>query len=405
MHIRNLKLVLIALLTSFYISSLAQVKSANERIVFAFPSSKLTIDGNLSDWPVNLASHPIQSRIWGDVTDKEDISGEYKICYYPQDNALYIGITVTDNEIFNNADLAWDKQDSYSLYINEQYQNNGSGIARFSIAGSEKDKTDPSDSWDGSLIKYLNWNKFKFAVKKQAKDITYEIQFTLEELIEEGKIIGIGHMITDFDSNNDSAVGWIGRGNKDKTAQPGRIGMLVFAGSSLEVGTVSGKVKWKDSSISTQVEGVRIISRTDPEFWIHIPVERRTGEFKVTLPAGDYIMKPGKVAFFNGSTYYKADVSITKKFIVKAGDHKTLETYLLIPVDKPELAVKASSILNLRSSDKQLIDKTVRAYMDFYEIEGVALGILKMAKLPIQRLSAKTMPILVSQYRKPLYSR
>lgn len=384
MHFTRLTLTLSFI--SLYSLCQAQLTSVNDRVLFAFPVQGIMVDGDLSDWPEGSNSYPIAKRLWGpDPANDQDLSANFQVAYDTKENVLYVGVIVQDDYWVQSDDPSWNNQDGYTFYINEQFHPEGSGIARFTLSQNFKEMTDPDPGWDPLLGDYLDGDKLKYGVQRMDGKTVYELQFKLKNPIYTGRIIGLGHLVYDQDSDRERAWGWQSRGGKSSSAQPGRIGMLIFADPNMQVGEASGMVSWNDPAIPTRVEGVKIFSTSNPSFWMHLPVDRGTSYFKVTLPAGEYVLKPGKTAFFNGNIYLKADTNYTQTFEVKANSKTEIAPYQLIPVQAPQFDSTGSAILELAAEDIRLIDATMRRHMEYYEIEGAALGILKGGELAYQQ--------------------
>lgn len=353
-----------------------------ENIVYSNPIDNLSIDGNIDDWPSNTIHYPINKTLWeGQKGTKEDFSAYFLSGYNLKENALYLAIVVDDDTLsFDKENPDIHHQDAYLLYINEKNSRRGSGIARYAIAENHQELLDTSDNWDSELKNLLNWNKIEYKIGSTGKQRVYELKFTLNEPIYNGRIIGLGHIVHDRDIEEQTSYGWIDSGDKDSSAQPDRIGMLVFLNDNKTLGNIEGNVTWKDSTIITKPEGVNIISKNDTNFWMHLPVDSN-GNFSTILPAGQYIMKPGKIAFFSGNTFYRADTLTTKPFEVKANDLQNKVTYFLQPEKQQNFKQKGNLLYNLKENGKQKIDETIKSYMQFYGIEGVSFAALKKGEI------------------------
>ncbi|MEL7004843.1 MAG: sugar-binding protein [Bacteroidota bacterium] len=262
----------------------------HEFITYAYPITGLTIDGDLNDWPEQSLSYPIKNKLWGvDPSSTEDLSASFQAGYSLSENALYLALTITDDNGTESETPTWNNQDNYTLYMNEQYDIKGSGIVRYTLAENFRDATNPSHHWDPMLAEYISWKKLDYQIKADEKGTTIELKYTLKEPISVGRVIGVGHMVVDQDDQENSVVGWVGRGGKSSYSQPGRIGSIVFADDNLTKGTLSGKVVWNDTTINLIPSYVSVKSAENSDRWFYLPVDKE-GHFSAILPTGDWVL-------------------------------------------------------------------------------------------------------------------
>ncbi|MEO0333907.1 MAG: hypothetical protein AAF223_19910, partial [Bacteroidota bacterium] len=210
-----------------------------EAHAFAQPISGITIDGDMSDWPEEFMAYPIKSKMWGDdLASPEDLTAKFHVGYSKEDNTILLAIIIDDDYAKEDENPSWNNQDTYTFYVNEQYKINGSGVARYSLANNFKDATDPTDNWDPLLKEYIDWERLDYQIKTKDKRTIIELKYELKDPIYVGRTIGVGHMIIDEDSDGGTGLGWIGRGGKSSYSQPGRVGVVTFAGNGLRSGTL-----------------------------------------------------------------------------------------------------------------------------------------------------------------------
>jgi len=379
---KNLKsiylLLTIILFMPFLIVEAQNMPSNTTPIAYANPIKSISIDGELSDWPKNTTHYPIDKPLWrGKNNGEGDFSAYFMSGYNIEENALYVAIVVEDDEhVLGTKEDNIARLDTYILYLNEQYKKVGSGIARYIIAANQRRKLDATISWDPKLAS--TWDNITYkAITKESQRI-YEIKVRLNAPIYEGKVIGIGHLVDDKDSDKQTSYAWIGRSSKYYNARPGNIGMLVFKKENTSLGMISGRVAWKDSTIKRQQpEGVYIHSKSNTKKWFYLPANRKSGHFEGVLPSGKYILKPGKAAFFNGRAFFKADTLKTMSFTIKANETTKDVNFELHAVTKPNIEQPANLLYNVTNETKHEIDKAIRAYMDYYQIEGVSFAAFK----------------------------
>ena len=377
--IYSLLKVLIFLFCSVSISSAQNLTNNTTSIAYSNPIKQINIDGKLHDWPSNIVHYPIDKPLWNGKNDgKGDCSAYFMSGYNIEDNALYLAIVVEDDElILGGKDDNIDYLDAYILYLNEQYRKVGSGISRYIIAEYQNHILNTDISWDPKLRSLSTWDNMTYKTVAKGNQRIYELKIILAAPIYQGRVIGIGHLVDDKDSDKQTSYGWIGKSAKFSSARPGNIGMLVFNNEQTNLGTLSGRVAWKNTKIKgQQPEGVYIHSKSNKSNWFYIPANRKSGYFEAKLPSGEYIIKPGKAAFFNGHAFFKADTMKTLSFKIRANQITKNVNYELEAVAKPNLEYQTNLLSNLNNQGHD-IDKAITAYMKYYQIEGLSFAAFK----------------------------
>ena len=95
------------------------------KVGLAYPVRDITVDGNLDDWPDELIRYPLLHNDDGaPILGESDFKGEFRIGYQPEENALYVGVDVQDDDVviqghggqgWNSQE--WNSQDGCELYI------------------------------------------------------------------------------------------------------------------------------------------------------------------------------------------------------------------------------------------------------------------------------------------------
>lgn len=354
----------------------AQNTISNTRIAYSRPIDNITIDGKINDWPIDTDRYKINQTIWSNVkNNKSGFPAYFMSGYQVDDNTIYIAIVVEDTFFETDKDQ-WQDKDLYSLFIDEKHHSKGSGIARFTIAKNGKSLTSLDKLWDSELEKQLHWDTIQYAIGRDSNKTVYELRIKLQDPIYTNRIIGVGNVVQNSDLETLEVQAWIKSGDKDSSSRPGSIGMLMFIEDDTKITTVKGKVQWQDSTNRMLPEGVKFVSAMNEKDWLYLPVNK-TGVFSLKLPEGDYYLKPGKTAFFYDFDYAKADTSIDKKIKVSNLKENNIGVYNLKPEKKPDFGTTKDLLSQLTIKDTKEIDRTIKMYMDYYEIEGVAIAAIK----------------------------
>lgn len=344
-------------------------------IAYAYPMTGISIDGNLSDWPEEAPSIPIENRLWGaELNAESDLTATFQTGYSLEENALYLALVIKDDEIIEKEEPAWNNQDTYSLYVNEQYDLKGSGIVRYTVAENFKDETNPAQHWDPLLSDYISWEKIDYQMNTSGRTTTIELKYTLNESIAVGQVIGVGHIVVDQDQEGQTVLGWVGRSGKSSYSQPGRIGSIVFANDQLTIGNLSGKVVWKDTT-NLIPSFVSVQSVENNARWFYLPVSE-VGDFSAVLPSGEWVLNLGANTFLRDEGYYRVDPELIQKITIKP-EQNNFHEFVMRLDPEPNLLRSGNLLDSMTDTSRKKIDATIQSYMTYYEIEGASFAAWK----------------------------
>ena len=359
--------------------SMSQNLIVSKDIVYCNPIKNITIDGYIDDWPKDLKKHSIDVPLMNSKIDsKNDFSAFFITGYNKNENALYLAIAVNDDDlVLGTKDDNLNNIDAYLLYLDEQHLRKGSGISRYLIAENQKQNLDATVSWDPKMKTLATWGRITYKTSITGNTKVYELKINLESQIYEGRTIGISHMINDKDENDREIFAW-NRMPHHIISRPVNLGTLVFQKNTNNLGTVEGRVTWKDTLVKGKnPRGVYVISNTDSRKWYYIVANRETGDFTATLPEDEYRLLAGKKAYIGGVGFRKVDSLSYLKFKIKT--NKVTNVHLELQYEnEPNLSEPSNLLVNLdKDSTKIKLDKVIKSYMDYYLIEGVSFTAFK----------------------------
>src|SRR5688572_22612685 len=94
-------------------TSYLQILAHNGSVAHAYPLGKITVDGNLSDWPKDATKYMIAMHL-SDTKPKDDsdFSGFFQLGYRLDNHSLYLAFTVTDDDFLEDtsANVRWNTQ-------------------------------------------------------------------------------------------------------------------------------------------------------------------------------------------------------------------------------------------------------------------------------------------------------
>ena len=359
-------------------------QSVSNPIAYAWPVAGIKIDGEISDWPDNMAHFDIQYQDGNELKDKEDLIAYFQTAYNLAEQALYFAIVISDDShvVDSSEQAKWDAQDKYFFFLDSRHLPSGSGVVKYEFNEKEKKIYNPADSWDPE-IKNANWDNIQVASKHVGQKIIYELRIVLKDQIIEGKSIGIDHYIVDKDSGDEtdkkSYILW-GEG-QGKDNSPLRLGNVILMRQDESTGSLSGQLEWKDSAIKNLPGKVRITSKQNPSLWVLASVDS-TGKYSAALPPGNYEITPVLGIHSVGDSLYRIDRTKSHADAsISANETVTAPTLELSAMAHPDLIPEKGILHSFDKEKAILLDEFTNAYRDYYEIPGVSLALIKNGKV------------------------
>ena len=365
-------------------NSPGNIPEAGSSIAFAYPVSKIVVDGNSSDWPGNSVRYPLAHAFGKKPEGKAYLNGYFQVGYNLKESALYFLVVVSeDSHITDTSENAKSiNRTFYSLYLDSKNLPSGSGVVVYQFNEKWKRILNPADSWDPE-VKNAGWDNVETCCKHSGSVTFYEYRITLKDLIVSGRSIGIDHLITDtvtVDGKNSAAyISW--GDQQDKESSPGRLGYVVLMKEKEGTGTITGKLKWDNSAITGFPSGIKMTSVKNPGMWVQVPVDS-TGKYSVTLPQDTYEISPVLSFRIIGNDFYKIDRTRSKA-TVKAEVNKTVAAPVLEfkTVAAPDLIPQKGILFDFDDKKALVLNDFIRKYQEYYEIPGVSLALIKDGKV------------------------
>lgn len=354
------------------------VKAHNGEIAHAYPLGKITVNGDLSDWPIS-SRYSIKTVLSGKSLSKEDFSGYFQVGYRADNRSLYLAITITDNDFIEDtsATVAFNTQDCLELGLDARHLPFGSGVAGFMY--SKKLRNINNAVFD-PFAKAANWNMMEVAMTRKGNQRFYEWRIQLNEEFVIGKSIGLDFTVFDKDSNgNFNTYGWGRGGSKFKDANS--LGDIVLMSANSQLAKVIGRVNW-DRKMNVPLPGVITMqSTTDPRCWVSASIDS-TGKYTAMVPVGKYNVNFIRPYFYGGEVLYASKLNEPLTAQAAVNTLNTVKTITITGMPVPDL-LPSKGILHddLTPASTQKVDDFVKTYMDYYGIPGVSLALIKDGKL------------------------
>ncbi|MGN6418648.1 MAG: serine hydrolase [Pseudobacter sp.] len=353
------------------------LRAHNGKIAHARPLGKITIDGNLSDWPANTVKYNISTLSAARPTSKEDFSGYFQVGYRTEERALYLAFTITDNDFVEDtsASVAWNTQDCLELCLDATHLSFGSGVASFMY--SQKLRNTNQSQYD-PFAKAASWDLMKVAHVQNGNTRIYEWRIELGDQFAVGKSIGLDFNVFDKDANGNFTINGWGTGEM-KYRNAKSLGDIILMPQAQPLATVSGNVKW-DRPVKVRFpHAVMIRSVQQSKTWVAASIDSN-GNYSATVPAGKYTVSFPEPYYYANDTLFATNhkpVSIQ----ATANQQTHVPGFTLSGSPVPDLLPAKGILHDFNAASGKQLDDFIKIYQEYYGIPGVSLALIKDGKI------------------------
>jgi CubicO group peptidase (beta-lactamase class C family) len=166
-----------------------------------------------------------------------------------------------------------------------------------------------------------------------------------------------------------------------KFRTPANVGDVVLMPANEGLGTLSGKIRWKEALVQQVPGRVRLTSVKTPALWVDAKVDS-LGRYTVKLPAGTYrVSMPGHLVE-NKETMYRVNEETLAEVTLETGQKvAVVATGLITRSNSPGLVPQQGILHAFDAAKARQLDQFVLAYQQFYDIPGVSLALIKDGKV------------------------
>ena len=316
----------------------------------AIPVHNIRIDGDLDDWPGEMARYPISSGI--QLSGASNLPAGYgdtfggashmMVGYGPDDGLLYVAVTVPDERVITVSDPEWaapERTDACEVYVDGMH-----------LVRTANENGGPFNAWDLPTMQYVMcpeggaydrsaWLKdppytpilFRGNIGKTGSRCasrhrdgvtTYEWAVRVYSRYPEqplrlmtGGVIGFDVAVRDCDHvlGASSWTSW-GPSAKTKVFDTSLLGDLVLIDRYEDLGFVSGTITRCREPYANRT--LRVYRGTD---WIGEYSTDPTGSFRLMVPPGNYTVRPAEV--YGDERFSLNTFSVTPGALVKTRFH------------------------------------------------------------------------------------
>ena len=271
----------------------------NGSLAIAVPVEEVVIDGDLSDWPVDVTWNPLQSRWGASPEDVQDLQAHFAVAYNVEENALYVAVEVRDDSpVLEAEDLQWYNVDGCQLYVDPEHTEEDVPIGTFRMWGLRPD-----------TYRNARLEDFHVAVQCDVGVHRYEWRVDIgghsqgQVHLQPGQVLGVG--VGPWDVDADDSFTQMFWGVVKSGFDSAYMGDVILAPSA--PGQVEGRLMRTDGrGVARRMLQVR--SLDDPALWLVVQTDE-DGAFALTLAPGRYRLTTGSLTEFD----VEVDVRVGEK--------------------------------------------------------------------------------------------
>lgn len=347
----------------------------NGKVAYAYPLGKISVDGDLSDWPQSAVKHLIRTNTSGTKPINDaDFSGFFQLGYRLENHSLYIAFTVTDDDFIEDTteNVRWNTQDALQLSIDARHLPFGSGVAAFMYS---KKLRNIDNAFYDSFAKNASWDIVEVAFVRKGNQRFYEWRVSLGDQMSVGKTIGFDFLFFDKDADNSfSFTGW-GKGDA-KYRDPKSLGDVTFLADNEKLATVSGNIGW-DKPMKVKLPGeVRLHSVQNPKLWVATELDS-SGNYAVEVPAGKYELLLPYAYFQHEKSLYALTLKEPTMVFARAGQKNDVPRLTISGSPAPDLIPEKGILHEFGPESFSKVDHFIETYQKYYQIPGVSLALIK----------------------------
>ena len=351
-------------LASLLVSAMSLAYGHSGHIAVAHPVKAITIDGKLSDWPKNVRTYPVTNVAYGDKPGNDaDLSAHFRVGYNVEQRCLYVAVEVADDStvIDSSPDANWDTQDGCDIYVDGIHLRDRSAMAQYSRFGDTNHDFGSAD-----------FDDIEIAVIRLGSKSVYEWRVDLGREMISNRSFGFEVAVSDKDT--DGSYSWAAWSpGTQKLKSQNRCGDVLILQPDTPFGEVAGKVQWHEPLQKALPQRVQLRSRKYPRLLIGATVDS-TGAYAAKVPAGSYSIQAADTL----------EVRIEDSIVevdVEANEPVVADLLSVAPRPKPGLIGETGVLHRFESVDPMEIERFVRAYMEYYQVPGLSMALVKDGKV------------------------
>jgi len=151
------------------------VSAHNGAVAIAEPVEGITVDGDLSDWPADMARYPVRRSVgFAEPQDEVDLSAAFRVGFDPGGQTLYVAVEVQDESAVLDTtgqivpERMWEAQDGCEVYVDATHGERESPALQYLIYGKDRGRHPLGPGLGGSSlgVRQTDWGRqYEWAIQ------------------------------------------------------------------------------------------------------------------------------------------------------------------------------------------------------------------------------------------------
>ena len=268
-----------------FIGMTSVASAHNGRMALALPVSGITIDGDFSDWPEDLAAQALALAEYGEPPlDEADFQGHFRVGYNAEENALYVAIEVRDQSmVVGTAGESgdWNTRDGCEVYIHPLHSDPDAQATQVAFYGGARRGVEGGPNT---------------VVAERCTSGSHQYEWRLDiGALSNGLVtlrpqVRLGFDVVVTDKDEDGSFSWMAWGKgTGKSGSADRRGDVALVESYDDAGMLSGTVTSKATGQPYPGLIVEVLDEGQPAGSIQADAD---GRFALTVLPGKYTLRP-----------------------------------------------------------------------------------------------------------------
>ncbi len=369
-------------LTTFFLMLGVSISNSayahNGSVCYAHPMSKVTIDGDLTDWPQGMTIYPVELFDGNKPDHERDCKAQFRVGYALDNRSIYIGVEIIDDDYVLSPDNPrYDMHDLQVLYLDPAHTVTNSGVIAYELSEDNRKIVHQEEMQWYPQVKNASWDNVEVKIKREGDRTVYEWRIALGERLVPGHSIGFDYVFFDKDTDEGfKYFSWGAGGMKFANFQS--LGDLVLVPAAQEMNTISGRLSAGKDEKGGFPPTVTLECTKPEGFWLKAMVDS-TGYYQAKVPVGTYtISVPNKLVLDEEEENpFRVTAAPITDFVVKSGKAMELPTITLNKTFPRDMLPAKGILHNFNAAAGRQVDEYVTHLQRFYDIPGVSLALIK----------------------------
>ncbi|MEM1257489.1 MAG: serine hydrolase [Bacteroidota bacterium] len=361
------------------------LQANNGALAYIYPLSKITVDGDGTDWPASVKAYPLPHVFYGEgLSGPEDGSALWRGGYDPKSGHLYFLVTMVDDDYVKTPDNShYSSHDFQVLYIDPMHTKSGSGVIAYELDEDHRKIVEQEGLLFYPQVKNASFDEVEIAIKRTNDTVTYEWKIKVTGTLKPGRVIGFDYAVFDKDTDEDHVMITWGNTGGNKFTNSNLLGDIMLLEATEEPTLVKGTLKWEGEAANHWPNSIQFTNTKSSDAFLNAAVDS-LGRYELQLPPGNYdITIPPTWQMDRWFTIDLVQGAVPEQSISITKDRVfVVDKVSVMVAEKPNL-IPSKGILHMpfdKAASKK-VDEFVEAYRTYYNIPAVSMALIQEGQL------------------------